>query len=329
VLASPRCRVLGINVATKAGEPSTLLARMNAPKATTLCCWLSLMRIVRLALLLLLALCPSRGFAEQISLEREHGIYMVPVRINQAVSIPFVLDSGAAEVAIPADVFMTLMRSHSVMDSDFIGEGIFVTADGTKHKSQQFILREVQVGTHVIRGVVANVVPIEGDALLGQSFLSRLPSWSIDNNLHVLNLGVGEAMEASPAEPSTNTDKPAPVTASPSGVDAAPPAQQFEPRPTPPPVPADNADTRYFTIVYGMIRSHLRKPSGPGAVLASGGGAIVFTVDGSGNLIQRRLVSSCGSPSLDMAVMTAITEAEPYPAPPNWQPRSMRLTYGK
>ena len=60
---------------------------------------------------------------------------------------------------------------------------------------QQFVLREVQVGTHIVKDVVANVVPIEGDPLLGQSFLSRLPSWSIDNNLHVLNLGTGEVGE--------------------------------------------------------------------------------------------------------------------------------------
>jgi len=114
------------------------------------------MRIVWLSILLLLGM--ASASSEQIPLEREHGIYMVPVRINQAVNIPFILDSGAAEVAIPADVFMTLMRSHSVRDSDFIGEGVFITADGTKHKSQQFMLREVQVGTHIIRDVVANVV---------------------------------------------------------------------------------------------------------------------------------------------------------------------------
>jgi len=149
----------------------------------------SVMRIVRLALLLIVGLYPTTGSAEQISLKREHGIYMVPVRINQAVSIPFVLNNGAAEVAIPADVFMTLLRSHSVTENDFLGNGSFITADGIKHESQQFILREVQVGTHVIKDVVANVVPIEGDPLLGQSFLSRLPLWSIDNYSHVLNLG--------------------------------------------------------------------------------------------------------------------------------------------
>jgi TonB family protein len=78
-----------------------------------------------------------------------------------------------------------------------------------------------------------------------------------------------------------------------------------------------------------MIRSHLRAPSGPSAVPPSRGGAIVFAVDESGNLVQRKVVSPSGSPSLDMAVMTAIAEAAPYPAPPNWQPRAMRLTYGR
>jgi clan AA aspartic protease (TIGR02281 family) len=179
------------------------------------------MRSVWLALLPLLLLSPASASAEQVMLEREHGVYMVPVRINQAVSIPFILDSGAAEVAIPADVFMTLMRSHSVSEKDFIGEGIFVTADGTKHRSQQFILREVQVGTHIIKNVVANVVPIEGDPLLGQSFLSRLPAWSIDNNSHVLNLAAGEAAEANREPiPSTNSPIP-PPTVSPSASESA------------------------------------------------------------------------------------------------------------
>jgi clan AA aspartic protease (TIGR02281 family) len=179
------------------------------------------MRILLLALLLILGLSPSPGSAEQISLEPEHGIYMVPVRVNQAVSIPFVLDSGASEVAIPADVFMTLMRSHSVRQTDFLGDGIFTTADGTQHKSQRFILREVQVGSRVIKDVVANVVPIEGNPLLGQSFLSRLPSWSIDNNSHVLNLATGDAIQTASdvLEASSNPNpSPSATTSPPSNI---------------------------------------------------------------------------------------------------------------
>jgi clan AA aspartic protease (TIGR02281 family) len=176
------------------------------------------MRSVCLAFLPLLVLSSKSASAEQIPLEREHGIYMVPVRINQAVSIPFVLDSGASEVAIPADVFMTLLRSRSVTENDFIGDGIFITADGAKHKSQRFVLREVQVGARVIKDVIANVVPIEGDPLLGQSFLSRLPSWSIDNNSHVLNLTAGETVEANHEPlPSSAVQVPLPPTTSASG----------------------------------------------------------------------------------------------------------------
>jgi periplasmic protein TonB len=91
------------------------------------------------------------------------------------------------------------------------------------------------------------------------------------------------------------------------------------------PIATGNADTRYFTIVYGMIRSHLREPTG-----AEGHkrGAIVFGVDETGNLIGRKMMESSGSPTLDMAVMAAIAQASPYPAPPGWVPKTMRLTYG-
>ncbi|MBV9290642.1 MAG: TonB family protein [Hyphomicrobiales bacterium] len=104
------------------------------------------------------------------------------------------------------------------------------------------------------------------------------------------------------------------------------PAYEFAHAATKSPVGGGNADTRYFTIVYGMIRSHFRETRVQGPIR---GGAIVFTVDEGGNLVQRKVISSSGSPGLDMAMMTAIAEAAPYPAPPDWQPRSMRLTFGR
>ena len=55
----------------------------------------------------------------------------------------------------------------------------------------------------------------------------------------------------------------------------------------------------------------------------------MFALDETGNLLERKIVSSSGSPNLDMAVMNAIAEAAPYPAPPGWQPKALRLTYGK
>jgi len=126
--------------------------------------------------------------SETVRLEDDHGTYMVPVRINGQMTIPFVIDTGAADTAIPADVFLALLRTQTVKDSDFIGTGSYVMADGSEHSSNRFVLRELQVGDHIVRNVIAHVVPVKGDPLLGQTFLSKLPSWTIDNVKHLLVL---------------------------------------------------------------------------------------------------------------------------------------------
>jgi hypothetical protein len=126
--------------------------------------------------------------AETIQLEYNQGAYMVPVRINGQMTIPFVLDTGASDTAIPADVFMTLLRTATVKDSDFVGIGNYVMAYGSEQSSKRFLLRELRVGNHLVKNVIANVVPARGDPLLGQTFLSRLPSWTVDNARHLLVL---------------------------------------------------------------------------------------------------------------------------------------------
>src|ERR1700720_1984542 len=122
--------------------------------------------IAGLFLTAMLATLPA--FAESIQLEHQHGVFMVPVRINDAVVIPFVLDSGAAEVQIPTDVFLVLRRAGTVSQSDFIGTGTYILADGSKQSSDRFVLRKVSVGNYVITSVVANVASAKGDPLLGQ-----------------------------------------------------------------------------------------------------------------------------------------------------------------
>jgi predicted aspartyl protease len=111
------------------------------------------------------------------------------VVINQAVSIPFILDSGASEVQIPAEVVLTLIRSGTLSKEDFIGAGSYVLANGSTLRRARFNIREMRVGGHIVQNVAATVGPaIHSDALLGQSFLSKLPSWTLDNERHVLIL---------------------------------------------------------------------------------------------------------------------------------------------
>jgi clan AA aspartic protease (TIGR02281 family) len=124
--------------------------------------------------------------AESIQLEFKDGTYMLPVRINGQMILPFVLDTGASEVAIPEDVFSTLRRTGTIKETDFVGSGVYTMADGSTQESERFILHQLQVGSRVVEDVIANVVPLAGSPLLGQSFLSKLPAWAIDNERHTL-----------------------------------------------------------------------------------------------------------------------------------------------
>jgi clan AA aspartic protease (TIGR02281 family) len=125
---------------------------------------------------------------DEVRLQPYNGVFAVPVVINGAVSIPFVLDSGAADVQLPADVVLTLVRSGTLSESDFIGESSYILANGSALRSARFTIRELRVGDHVVRNVAASVGSVSSDALLGQSFLSRVGSWTLDNGRHVLVL---------------------------------------------------------------------------------------------------------------------------------------------
>ena len=118
----------------------------------------------------------------------EGGTYFVLVRINGAITLEFTVDSGAADVAIPEDVVITLMRAKTIREDDFIGEQVYVLADGSKVRSLKFRIRSLQIGDRVLENVTGSVASAKGSLLLGQSFLGRFKSWSIDNSRHMLVL---------------------------------------------------------------------------------------------------------------------------------------------
>jgi uncharacterized protein len=124
----------------------------------------------------------------RVQLRERGGVYRLPVRINDTITLDFTLDSGAADVQIPADVVLTLIRSETLTPRDFQGERIYEQADGTRSPSQRFILRELRVGDHRLTNVAASVGDTKGGLLLGQSFLSRFKSWTLDNEQHVVTL---------------------------------------------------------------------------------------------------------------------------------------------
>ena len=98
------------------------------------------------------------------------------------------LTSGASNVVLPADVVMTLLRTGTLHNSDFLGKQTYVLADGSQLPSLTFRIRSLKVGDRVLEDVTGSASPVSGEPLLGQSFLSRFQSWSIDNARGVLVL---------------------------------------------------------------------------------------------------------------------------------------------
>jgi clan AA aspartic protease (TIGR02281 family) len=158
----------------------------------------------------------------------EGGTYVVPVLINGKLTLNFTLDSGAADVSIPVDVFGTLRRTGTISYADLLEPREYMQADGSVSSAPTFLIRTLKVGNVEVHNVVASVSPMQGNLLLGQSFLSRVRTWRVDNEQHVLVLNEDIVPHSPPVE--------RPVTGRP-----------VQPRiartPTPPP-PSEADDTK-------------------------------------------------------------------------------------
>ena len=129
----------------------------------------------------------SQGKTE-VPLRRLGVALIAPVTINNAIQLPFVIDSGASDVSIPANVVSALMQAGTISSADFLGKRTYTLADGSVVRSPMFRIRSLKVGDQVLENVLGSEVPPSGALLLGQSFLSRFRSWSIDNRRMVLVL---------------------------------------------------------------------------------------------------------------------------------------------
>ncbi len=124
----------------------------------------------------------------EVPLRADHGALSVRGVIDQAIKVRFIVDSGATDVSISAGVARELIRTGRLTRSDYVGRGTTILADGSHVPSQLLTLRFIRVGDREIRNVTATIAGQGGEMLLGQSFLRRFKSWSIDNRRRVLVL---------------------------------------------------------------------------------------------------------------------------------------------
>lgn len=124
----------------------------------------------------------------RVQLENVGGTLVAPVVIDSAIKLNFVVDSGASDVSIPADVSSTLVRTNTVTQTDITGFRPYRNADGEVFQSKTFVIRVLKIGSIEVLNVHAKEAPANAPLLFGQSFLKRFKSWSVDNSTQELIL---------------------------------------------------------------------------------------------------------------------------------------------
>jgi uncharacterized protein YecT (DUF1311 family) len=63
---------------------------------------------------------------QEVALVQAGKLFEIPVQINKAITLNFIIDSGASDVQIPVDVFSTLIRARTIGDADIVGEQTYI-----------------------------------------------------------------------------------------------------------------------------------------------------------------------------------------------------------
>jgi len=121
-----------------------------------------------------------------VAVEPHAGAFVVPVVLNGVITAKFIVDSGAADVSITEDMVSALMKSGTMTGADLLGNKTYMLADGTMLQGKIYRMASIRIGGMVMQDVTVRIAAANSSLLLGQSFLRRLKSWSLDNARQVM-----------------------------------------------------------------------------------------------------------------------------------------------
>lgn len=142
-----------------------------------------------LILFLAYATFPFNGIAQekiQMTLEKS-GVYTVPCEVN-GLRMRLIFDTGAKDVQISSVEALFMLRNGYIDEDDFVGTGMYSTADGTISEHAIVNIKTIKIGNKVLTDVNACISSnIDAPMLLGQSALSKLGAYSIDGSTLILS----------------------------------------------------------------------------------------------------------------------------------------------
>jgi predicted aspartyl protease len=115
------------------------------------------------------------------------GVYEVPIVINDVLKINFIFDSGASEVSISPEVALTLIKTGTISDSDWLPSKVFQFADGSTAKSSRFLIHKLKIGNLILTDIETSISQsVDAPMLIGQNVMKQLGNYLIDNENQIL-----------------------------------------------------------------------------------------------------------------------------------------------
>lgn len=138
-------------------------------------------KVLLVLLLTTIVSCVSCKKEENIQSSSENGIYRVNCTIDDCVTLPFILDTGASDTSIPYYVALTLFKAEKIKQEDILESKTYLLADGSLMKTDRVIIHKIVIGNHEFREVEVSVSDNPNSPiLLGQNILSQLEYMKID-----------------------------------------------------------------------------------------------------------------------------------------------------
>lgn len=123
---------------------------------------------------------------ERIQMQVWKGVYTIPCTVN-GLKLRFVFDTGAAAVSISAIEATFMLKNEYLSEDDIIGTQEAILADGSVSENVIINLKEIKIGSKILKDVKALVSSSqEAPLLLGQSAISLLGKWQMSDDTLIL-----------------------------------------------------------------------------------------------------------------------------------------------
>jgi hypothetical protein len=108
------------------------------------------------------------------------GMHKIKITIGNQTRI-WMIDSGASDLLVSEDYVNTLKKLGVIREMNFIGEGLYSTADNRQVSCKRYKIDSVHIGHFTINNIIIATSRETKEFLMGKSLLNKFSEWSIDN----------------------------------------------------------------------------------------------------------------------------------------------------